>query len=294
MITKPLLASPADMNKIEYPLLGSPKLDGIRAIVVGGRLLSRSFKPIPNIHINKELLKHVKDGFDGEIMLRDPKATFQDITSAVMSIEGNPDFVYCVFDYVYDSLFTPYYLRVKKLCEVAEGNKYIRVIKPRLIKDRESLDAYETACLEEGYEGIMVRSPSSMYKCGRSTVKESILLKIKRFEDSEAVILSVFEKMKNNNEQEKDELGHSKRSTKKEGMTPTGTLGGFIVKDIKTGVTFSIGSGLNDETRSKIWKSKDDYTGKIVKYKYQPYGVKDETGVPRFPVYVGFRSEIDM
>jgi len=46
--TQPMLASPANLEKLQYPLLVSPKLDGIRATVVNGCLLSRKLKPIPN------------------------------------------------------------------------------------------------------------------------------------------------------------------------------------------------------------------------------------------------------
>ena len=48
LITKPLLASAAVLEKIRYPVQATPKLDGIRALIIGGQLVSRKFKPIPN------------------------------------------------------------------------------------------------------------------------------------------------------------------------------------------------------------------------------------------------------
>lgn len=296
MITKPLLAEKAESDKIVYPVLATPKLDGIRAVKVGGKLVSRTFKPIPNVNAQR-ILAGLPEGIDGEIMLADPKATFQDITSAVMSQTKEADFLYCAFDYVSTSLDKPYHLRIRELVELFEDAPLyrgipIRILVPKLIKNKEELDAYEAKCLEEGYEGVMIRNPEGRYKCGRSSLKEGILLKVKQFEDAEAVIVECFERMKNTNEQERDELGHAKRSTAKAGMVPTGTLGGFSVKDIKTGAEFSIGSGLNDQLRKEFWDTKESLIGKIVKYKYQPIGVKEI--VPRFPIFLGIRDASDM
>jgi DNA ligase-1 len=60
---KPMLASPADMSKLRFPLWLSPKLDGIRALVINGVVMSRSLKPIPNQHV-QSLFGHL-EGYDG-------------------------------------------------------------------------------------------------------------------------------------------------------------------------------------------------------------------------------------
>ena len=57
----------------------------------------------------------------------------------------------------------------------------------------------------------MVRTPDSPYKCGRSTEREAWLLKIKRFEDAEAVVLGTYEGMSNMNEAGVDAFGRTKR-----------------------------------------------------------------------------------
>jgi len=68
---------------------------------------------------------------------------------------------------------------------------------PRVINSAEELDAFEAACLRDGFEGVMLRSPSGRYKFGRSTLKENLLLKLKRFEDAEAQIIG-FEELSHN------------------------------------------------------------------------------------------------
>ena len=136
----------------------------------------------------------------------------------------------------------------------------------------------------------MLRDPDGKYKFGRATVKEGILLKVKDFMDSEAEVIGFKEKMVNTNEATKDAFGHSERSTAQDGLVPADTLGGFILR-MSDGREFSCGSGLNDALRKEIWDNKEDYLGRLVKYKFMTSGIKD---LPRHPVFVGFRSEDDM
>lgn len=295
-ITKPLLAyglKEEDYGKLKFPVLCSVKLDGIRCVKEGGQALTRKFKKVPNRHIFSVLGKDgFPNGLDGELMLRKPDASFQEITSAVMSFEGSPDFVYWVFDYVSNGLEEPYQKRVRNLLKspLAEFDN-VKIVKPLLIENMDQLFAYEKKCVEKGYEGIMIRDPYGKYKCGRSTLREGILLKVKRFVDAEAEIIGFEERQKNTNVQERNELGYAKRSSAKAGMVGANTLGAFLVRDLKTKLEFSIGSGLDDELRSEIWSNTKKYSGKIVRYKYQNTGIKDK---PRFPTFSGFRHPDDM
>lgn len=292
MITKPMLAATLeDISKIKYPIIASPKLDGIRCLKVNGKALTRKFKPVPNHFIRNYIEANVPDGFDGEIMIRN--ATFNEIQSGVMSEDGEPDFEYHVFDYVKDSIAHPYQRRLTQLYSWAYDNKDPRIIavSTDYINNEEELMKAEAAYLAKGYEGLMFRSLESPYKNGRSTEREGYLLKIKRFSDSEAVVLDFDERLHNANEATIDELGHTKRSSHKANMIPDNTLGAFHVRDIHSGVEFKVSTGMDDALRKQIWETRDSYLGKIVKYKYQPAGMKD---LPRFPVFLGFRDERDM
>lgn len=281
MITRPLLAPRDIPTHINYPVLATPKLDGIRAIKQR-QVLSRTFKPIRNEFI-QEKLKDLPDGLDGELV----SGTFNESQSGIMSFAGEPDFKYYIFDYVTD-LNRPYKDRVQDYLSLTL-NEYCVKLTPVLIKSKEELDAFETLCLKDGYEGCMVRDPHGRYKCGRGTLREGILLKIKRFEDSEAIILDKEELMHNGNPEEYDEFGLMDRSTSKDNLVPAGVLGAIIVKDLTTGVEFSIGTGFDFQTRKDLWDK--DITGKIITYKFQPAGIKEK---PRFPVFKGFRHEDDI
>ena len=88
LLSQPMLAGKCeDVNSLRFPVLASPKLDGIRCLRVGNRVLTRKFKEIPN-HYTKHLLgRLLASGMDGEIMV--PGTTFNALQSRVMS-EGAP------------------------------------------------------------------------------------------------------------------------------------------------------------------------------------------------------------
>jgi DNA ligase-1 len=208
-----------------------------------------------------------------------------------MKIEGEPDFKVWIFDYVDSNSndILPYYLRILNMPAFSVPFQY-EVLSGTTIKTQEELLHYEEICLSAGYEGVILRDPMGTYKFGRSTTSENILLKVKRFIDDEAVIIDVLEQMSNQNPEEKDAFGHVKRSQSIEGMVPTNTAGTLVVRG-SNGIIFDMGSGLNDALRREIWDNKDEYIGKLVKYKYFPQGIKDK---PRHPVFLGFRNEDDL
>ena len=287
----------SDTSKLSYPVIASPKLDGVRAVVRDGIVWSRTNKPIPNKYVQDMFGSGAFNNLDGELICGDPRDrdVYRKTVSAVMSEDGEPDVTFNVFD-----IFAPMVaslpfsdrLIVVNAWESADSFSYwdcVKLVKQTPIRSERELLDYETQCLEAGYEGVMVRSPSGPYKFGRSTEREGYLLKLKRFLDSEAVVLGAVELQHNLND--KDEQG--KRSSKKEGKTAGGTLGALVVEDLKTHVAFEIGTGFTEEERASLWGdfNSGSLIGSIVKYKYFPTGSKDK---PRFPTFLGFRDKRDM
>jgi len=161
------------------------------------------------------------------------------------------------------------------------------------IRDGVQLAAYEEKCLAEGYEGVMIRTPDSLYKCGRSTEREGWLLKIKRFEDAEAVVLDTYEGMSNHNEAQRDAFGRTKRSSAQAGKVGRAELGGFVVSAVDSNVVFRLGYNhvLGGVDRVTLWEQRASLVGRLVKFKHQPSGAKE---APRFPRFVGFREAWDL
>lgn len=277
--------APADLSKLRYPVLASPKLDGIRAFVQNGVVVSRNNKPIPNATVQKLFGKPVFDGLDGELIVGDPTAptVFRDTTSMVMSDNGTGPVHFNVFDYItkrmgFDSRLEYAWQRIR-------GKANLELVEHVWCANKDSVELNEKKALDEGYEGLMIRDPYMEYKHGRSTTREGGLLKLKRFEDSEAVILAFEQRMHNAND--KDASG--KRTSHKAGMVGRGDLGAIRVQDLKTKQVFHIGSGFSDSERSDIWKNFTKYRGRIVTYRYFPTGSKD---LPRFPTFKGFREDV--
>lgn len=285
--------SDAALDALSWPQLGTPKLDGIRSVKIGNKALSSSFKDIPNLYVQKRM-KETPEGCDGELITVGD--SFNDVQSGIMSEDGEPNFQFWVFDYITDSLTEPYSERMKKLKKLVLPD-FCKKLLPTVLNNKEELIAFEAKCLAEGHEGIMIRSPDGPYKCGKATVREGWLLKVKRFCDSEAVILGFEEQMENTNEATIDELGKTKRSKHKANMMPKDTLGKFLVREIGDtpwkGREFKIGTGkgLTAELRKKVWDNQAAYMGKIITYKYQKHGIKE---LPRLPIWKWFRDPRDM
>ena len=292
-ISSPMLAGKvSDITTLHYPVIASPKLDGIRCILLNNngrtKAVARSWKPIPNNFVRNWLEHNLSPGFDGELMIR---GAFNEVSSAIMRSSGEPDFQYHIFDYVSGDLDMPFSKRIAERDSVLAGrNGHIILVEQRLCRNVEELTSFYEECLAKGYEGVCLRDPKSPYKLGRSSEREGYLLKLKPVDDGEAKIIGFNEKMHNGNEAKKDLLGHTERSSFLSGLIPTGVLGSFEVVDLKTGVQFGC-SGLTYEQRELYWKNQKDLLGKIIKYKYQGLGVNL---APRFPVFLGFRDVRDM
>lgn len=289
-------ASEADLATLRYPVIASPKLDGLRGVVVDGQLRTNSLKAFPNAYAQKYLSRPEFEGMDGELIVGPANApdVYRQSNSGLMRITGEPDFTFYAFD-IWNMPEAPYKQRldvlVERLVILRTTQHRVQLHSFWTIDNEAELLAYEDRLLNEGYEGVMLRDPASLYKFGRSSTKQGIILKLKRFVDSEAEVIGFDEQMHNGNEAVKNELGRTKRSTAAEGLTAKGTLGALIVKDVKTGVEFKIGTGINDADRQEIWDNRPAFLGTFRKYKSFPIGVKD---APRHPVDLGARSALDM
>ena len=297
IIRRPLLAATvADIESLDYPVLASPKLDGIRVLVnPGGEhpVVTRKMKPVPNRYVVAELSK-LCGQLDGEIIVGHPTApgVFHASQSAVMRGGGEPDFHYYVFDRVdAPSAHTYFHGRIIYARSHADWGGCLRVsVLPHTVLGcHEALREYEEHCIGEGYEGVMIRSPGGVYKQGRSTLKEGVLLKLKRFTDIEVEVVGLVEKEHNTNEFERDERGYAKRSSAKAGMVPAGTLGSLIVKSPDYAQPFGVGLRLDAATRQAMWDNRSACIGRTGTIRFQGCGTKD---VPRFGVFIGFREDL--
>lgn len=289
---RPMLAASKlpDPASIKYPVLCSAKFDGIRCVIIEGIAYSRSLKPIRNRYIQSVIGKPEFNGLDGELIVGSATDTvvFRTTDSGVMRADGEPDFMYNVFD-----CFSNPGLQFSERLRIAQnkinGERMRRVEHLRINNVRELLE-YEGRMVSTGYEGIIIRDMTAPYKNGRSTLREGWMLKLKRFEDDEAEIVGIEEMQHNNNRAQTNALGYTERSSHKENKVGAGTLGKLVCKD-KNGIEFKIGTGFDDAERIRLYEMGTDLIGKFVKYKWAVSGGYDK---PRSGVYLGLRSAEDM
>lgn len=285
-------------SDLRWPLKASRKYDGIRGLKLDGEITSRTKKPIPNEWITK-FLSTLPDGVDGEIVtytegIMDPFYGIEGVQSKVMSVDGEPDFIYWVFDYCpagfdFMSFDERYALLEDVMTNMSTSPEVVKLVEQLTCHNPDELAVFETDAIKEGYEGVMLRKDSAPYKSGRSTFDQHYLLKLKRFQDAEAEIIGFEPEYENTNAPTIGLLGQTERSSHQDGLIAKNRLGSLLCRNLSNGVEFSIGSGFTWKEREELWEVRDTLLGKLANYKFQPHGTVDR---PRIPIYRGIRQDL--
>lgn len=268
----------AEVDKLNFPCIVQPKLDGFRAVFSNGKFISRSGKSFSN----KNLLKYFKSlneigdvVLDGE--LYDHNLSFQQLTKILNAEEAViPDTLkYTVYDFVKQDQWNnqncsvPYEDRLKSIRiltnYIAEHKKIIDISSDVCNNMNEVLNLYKKY-LHDKYEGIMIKDPNGIYKWKRVTVKSGEMLKLKPFKSEDIPIMDLYE-------------GNGKYK---------GKAGGIIVKFKDTCVKVGTGAALTDGFRAELWKNPEKYIGKVAEIKYFEI---TEAGSLRHPVFERLRED---
>ena len=313
---RPMLAVPVPEElgtDLFLPAYVSNKIDGVRAVVRDGVVLSKTFEPIPNRFIQHTLGQRQFEGLDGELTVGPPYDRTGDdpvlnrTMSGAMTAQGEPDFLFHIFDFCNaGATTTPFGQRLSMLEQAFSepyyaGHPRVELLEQKLVHDSAALALMQEDALECGYEGLILRNPRGGYKFGRSTdnpegarrngssdgklLQEWVMLKLKQFSDGEMRITGGEVMMRNENEQEENALGLAKRSTAREGLVPAGVLGALVGVDCKSGKPMRIGSGFTARQRAELWAVLPQLTGALVRYRHFEHGVKD---APRHAVFDAF------
>lgn len=305
---KPMLAPNNDPLKdpkyfqgLRFPLDCSFKLDGIRGLPKNGFVKSRKYINLPSLQVQR-LFGNWSE-LDGEVIIgdeRDADNVMNLTQSHVMSIDKpHPQVTYRVFDCADPEMADEPFedrLAFARILVKEYGQIYpdvaplVSIVEHTRCNTLEELLVFENTALELGYEGVMMRDPRGRYKHGRGTFLEGLIYKLKRFLESESVIVGFEEGYTNTNADIRDNLGHAKRSTAKEGMVLSGTLGKFLV-DYEGQLLRVAPGAFTHKQRLHIWQNQSRYLEKYLKYRFMAYGIKD---LPRFPRAVSFRDPMDM
>jgi DNA ligase 1 len=297
-VEKPMKASDFVEESLRFPYLASPKLDGYRAFSSGGVIRTSSGTPITNHHTRVLFSGEDFTGLDGELLVGDwnDKNAFHNTSGPVRRATGMPDVKWYIFDdrsqpgLGFSHRFNVARNRVLYLQD--KGCANIELVPHIILNNRDELAEFERSALADGFEGVMLRSLSGPYKFGRGTVKENLLLKVKRFVSEEATIVGLEEQVENTNASGTDAFGHSKKSTSKATQIGTGMVGAFLMSSDKWSEEFRVSaSSLSHGERRHAWENQSEYLGELARFKYFPHGVVD---APRHGVFEAIRGREDV
>ena len=101
-IFRVMKGEPVELEHLRYPLLVSPKLNGVRGYVRNGDVLSTSNKLLPNVNLQDKF--RTAEHLDGEFIVGDPCDTKRSLnrTTSVVMADGKPidQLKFYAFDHV--------------------------------------------------------------------------------------------------------------------------------------------------------------------------------------------------
>lgn len=294
---RPMLAAEFEERRLVFPMYIQPKFDGIRCLCNKGLSASRTLKPIPNGFVQSFFREYGErlHGLDGELTVGEPTTedVYRRTSSGLMSHGGEPDFIYHVFDCWINPQLTyldRYNIALNRISSVPRT----RIAYTQLVHNLQELYEAEARFMDEGFEGTILRSPRHGYKFNRATALQGQLVKLKRFADTEALVVGMEELHHNDNVMLRDARGYAVRTTHKENKRAGGMMGKLLLQgnwEDGREWTGKVGTGFSRDERIEIWANPDKYIGKMVKIRYLEVGLKDR---PRHPSFQGWRHPIDM
>ena len=262
-VPSPMLAH--DYNKrgksIIFPCYIQPKLDGTRMVAMPQRgLFSRNLKAYPHLEHIREEIDRLSPSIvlDGE--LYSTTLTFQEIVGIVKNETVQPkqtEIKFHVYDMIAKDTFENRYAQLTTLFKQNKF-KHLILVKTELCRMEDEMKEKHAEYVEANFEGIMLRNKAGLYANNRSVH----LQKYKEFFDMECEIVGY-----------------------KEGE---GLEAGCVVWLCKIdGKIFACRPRGTREDRQELFKTGEDYVGKMLTVRYQE---RTDEGLLRFPVGIAIRD----
>jgi DNA ligase-1 len=310
---KPSLATDAILELVKFPCWVQPKIDGVRAMNITGRLTGRSLDEFEGFGISDFFSQPEFIGLDGEMILGNKPNCTDRLCSATTGAMGRFKGVTEMADihwYVFDYLAVPWEYYRERYARLKDRLK--RLDHPRVhlvpfeicinIQElKESISDYA----DQGYEGTIIRNPVAPHKEGRATKKGQELWRVKPWGDAEILVTGITEGNKNGNEAKTNSLGRTERSSSAAGLIPNGQVGSIqgTLTDhyfdpisrvflFDRGLPITVSSGaMSVAEATHYFQNPHEIVGHIVKFQHMTHGVKD---APRFPGYLSHRLPQDI
>ena len=257
------------IGKVQFPVLCSRKIDGLRYVAQASGGFTRNGKPYVSVTHIQQMLAPVFEAhpewiIDGEIYSED--VPFEEVVSLVK--KQKPDAaelaeseVKCklyLFDGVIDDVNAGFETRFdairKEIIRLVGNTKYIVWVKNEVANSHDELIELHDKYVAEGWEGIMLRKMGSPYENKRS----KNLMKHKNFKDAEYKIVDIVE-----------------------GIGSRAGMAGKLVVLLEDGTTCESGIRGNEAYYTTLLKNRKKLIGKKATIRYQGF---TEAGKLRFPV----------
>ena len=247
-----MLAHPLTVGKLQgySKFFIQPKLNGERCRVdwFNGEplLFSSTGLEFPFLeHIKEELKKTPGRSWDGELYTHGmPREEIASIANRKKNRHPEQEKLeYHIFDYVsYD------HVQSERVVNVGRENFETPIhLVPTYIAKIEEITGYTNMCLDNGYEGIIIRHPYGIYETKRSNA----MLKHKPTEVDYYIILAVKEAVSEDGEHK-------------------GMAGSFRVLSLATDDVFFVSAGkLKHSERKDIWENREGVVHKYLKVKHE-------------------------
>lgn len=299
-------------------LIMQPKIDGMRVLIDEACIpRSRSGKEHKNRYL-RDFCRHHPSlrGLDGEIVsgLQYDANSFRESMSGIRAEDGSPEFTFYAFDFFHEPWHAEAYehrrdavLQLLAALHSPTGSETGKILSDgiytaklilcpqREVHTVDEINAQEEYLLTQGWEGAILRRPDLPYKFNRSTNRGGELIKLKRFEDDEAVVVGCYPWERNDNEATTDVRGYTTRSAHQKNMVSIDRLGGFhctLLRDPSVRFDVGVFRGWGHSNRDRLWAERDSLIGRILKFKHQGYGGGYDR--PRTPVGLGWRDVDDL
>jgi DNA ligase-1 len=249
-------------------MFAQPKLDGFRCLYnskIG--FWSRGGKPFDQA-VDLSHLQWDTGGitYDGELILP-PPYTFQQTCQAIKKQRDETRLLeFHIFDAVLEN--EPFHKRYFHLQDEVRWQKPAQVVlvDTKLIKDVDEASMWQAIYMEQGYEGLILRTQDGLYDVGN---RSPDLLKYKIFQDEDFIIVNVT-----------DGVGREKGAAIFECATKQGSI-------------FAVRPKGSYEDRQAQFQNREVLVGQWLTVRFQDY-TSSESPVPRFPIGIRLRPAFDL
>ena len=247
---KVMLAKPLEWHRVKYPCVSTVKLDGVRAIYRNGIFYTRNGKILRGLEALARRLSGAPV-LDGELVC--PGMDFQTSSGQLRSFADT-------FNAQFNIIDLPEHPSRSLLTRLTEARRWVEllvdIVPWRQAYSMEEIEQHYQACVEAGYEGVVVKPMEYEYVDKRSFD----WMKLKAINTVDARIVDIFE-------------GTGKYSS---------SAGGVIIQMPDSEVLVRVGSGFSDQQRDEIYADPDKFIGRMIEVKYHEITPGGSLRHPRF------------